>query len=379
MNPASRRIQIDSGELRTVNVDSVTSELSRVWGDISRQVEERTGQIPLRTSILTLVVIAHGQAEARTARATLDELVEQMPSRAIVIELGDSTTRLDAHITAHCRAIDGGRPACYEIIELRSPADRVGALPSLLAPLELFDVPSFMWWVGSADFGSPRFRRLTASVERIIVDTSQAESALDSLSGYHTFLNHEDCHCTGTDLNWARATSWRELITQSFDHPLTIGLVWDIQRIEAAYDPNAEAQALLIIGWIASRLGWTLHAAIQTPDGISVSFATPGGDEASVNLNPQTSVGVGLRSVRILASARRNAVRIAIRRRGGDLAAVSIETAGAARQERVVRDQEPRLCDLIGRELLLHTRDPVFDESLDVVAGIVARLRATRD
>lgn len=379
MSAASRRIDLDSGELRTVSVDSVTHELSRVWGDISRQVEERTGTIPLRTSILTLVVVAQGSAEAGTARSTLEQLVEQMPSRAIVIELGESGTRLDAHVTAHCHALGGGRAACYEVIELRAPADRIGALPSLLVPLELFDVPSFMWWVGAVDFESSLFQRLVVSAERIIVDTAKAESALDALSGYHAYLNNADCQCTGTDLNWARTTSWRELITQSFDHPETIGLVSDIQRIEAAYDPDAEAQALLITGWIASRLGWVLSSAWRASKGISLSFATPYGDEATVNLNPQTSVGIGLRSVRILAGARRNAVRIAVRRRGSDLAAVSIETAGSARQDRVVRDHVPRLCDLIGRELLLHSRDPVFDESLDVVAGIVARLRENHD
>jgi glucose-6-phosphate dehydrogenase assembly protein OpcA len=379
MSVRSRRIDIDSGELRTVSVDSVTKELSRLWGDISNQVEERTGQIPLRTSILTLVIVAQGPAEARTARATLEQLVEQMPSRAIVIELGPSGTQIEAHVTAHCRALDGGQAACYEVIELKAPSDRIGALPSLLVPLELFDVPSFMWWVGSVDFDSFLFHKLAASAERIIIDTSRTDSALAALSGYHQFLNNPDCVCTGTDLNWARATSWRELITQSFDHPQTIGLVSDIQRVEAAYDPDAEAQALLITGWIASRLGWTLGKAQRSSSGYVLSFSTPDGDETTVNLNPQASVGVGLRSVRILAGTRRNAVRISVRRRGTDLAAVLIETAGTARQERVVRDVAPRLCDLIGKELLLHTRDPVFDQSIDVVADIVACLRENHD
>lgn len=379
MSAPSRRIDLDSGELRTVSVDSVTHELSRVWGDISRQVEERTGSIPLRTSILTLVIVAQGREEARTARSTLEQLVEQMPSRAIVIELGESDTHLDAHVTAHCHALDGGRAACYEVIELRAPANRIGALPSLLVPLELFDVPSFMWWVGSIDFTSPLFERLADSAERIIIDTSNTDSAIDALSGYHDFLNRSDCQCTGTDLNWARTTSWRELITQSFDHPQTIDLVADIQRIEAAYDPDAEAQALLIAGWIASRLGWSLASVRKVADAMSITFEAPGGSEAIVNLNPQSSVGVGLRSVRILAGARRNAVRISVRRRGNELAAVAIETAGSPRQERVVRDRLPRLCDLIGKELLLHSRDPVFDESLDVVARIVSRLKENND
>lgn len=379
MSTTSRRINIDSGGLRTVSVDSVTKELSRVWSDISQQVEQQTGTYPLRTSILTLVVVAQNRAEARVAQATLAELVEQMPSRAIVIELGAAKTELQAHVTAHCRALDGGRAACYEVIELQAPTDRTGALPSLLAPLELFDVPSFMWWVGAVDVTSALFQRLAATAERIIIDTSQADSAREALADYHDYLNDPDCQCTGTDLNWARATSWRELITQSFDHPETIGLVSDIQRVEAAYDPGAEAQALLLSGWIASRLGWTLESAVPAGGEIAIAFRTLGGDRARINLVPQTSIGVGLRSVRILAGARSQTARIAVRRRGDHLAAVSIDKAGMARQERVVRDRTPRLCDLIGKELLLHTRDTVFDESLDVVAGIVTQLRRSND
>jgi glucose-6-phosphate dehydrogenase assembly protein OpcA len=372
-----RRIDIDKGEIRTVNADSVTKELSRVWGDISQQVEQRSGQIPLRTSILTLMVVARGRMESRIAHDTLHQLVEQMPSRAIVIEIGQPGTALDATVTGHCQYLEGGQAACYEVIELRAPADRISALPSLLVPLELFDVPSFMWWVGGFDFSSPEFQRLASSAERLIIDSSRFESALDALSSYHRFLQEADTVCTGTDLNWARSTSWRELIAQSFDHPGTQALLEDILRIEAAYDPEAEAQALLIVSWIASRLNWRLTSAERRPDGISLVLGKPQGGDAQVNLVRQIGTGVGLRAIRILAGGRERTTRITVRRRSADLAAVSIETAGMPRQDRVVRDSQPRLCDLLGKELLIHTRDRVFDESLDFVAGVMDVLRST--
>jgi hypothetical protein len=49
------------------------------------------------------------------------------------------------------------------------------------------------------------------------------------------------------------------------------------------------------------------------------------------------------------------------------------------RQERIVRDRQPRLHELIGSELLIHTRDHVFDEALDFVSGIVTTLRSQHD
>jgi glucose-6-phosphate dehydrogenase assembly protein OpcA len=372
----SRRIDIDESDSRIVSADSVTKELSRVWSNISQQVEERSGQLPLRTSILTLVVVARGRLESRIAHDTLHQLVEHMPSRAIVIEIGKPSTPFDASVTGHCQYLEGGQAACYEIIELRSPEDRISALPSLLVPLELFDVPSFMWWVGGFDFTSAEFQRLASSAERIIIDSSRFDSALDALSSYHRFLQETDATCTGTDLNWARSTSWRELIAQSFDHPGTQALLEDILRIEAAYDPEAEAQALLIVAWIASRLNWRLTAAERTTEGIALLLGKPQGGDAQVILVRQIGTGVGLRAIRILAGGRERNTRITVRRRSADLAAVSIETAGMPRQDRVVRDAPPRLCDLLGKELLIHTRDRVFDEALDFVAGIVDQLRS---
>ncbi|MEX2315094.1 MAG: glucose-6-phosphate dehydrogenase assembly protein OpcA [Thermomicrobiales bacterium] len=338
-------------------------------------MEEKSGQIPLRTSILTLVVVARGQLEMRTAHAVLRELAEQLPSRAIVIEIGKPGTQLDAVISANCRMVVADRATCYEVIEIRAPSDRLDALPSLLVPLELYDIPSFMWWVGDVDFSSSGFRRLSQSAERIIVDSSRFDEAPAALADFETFLQSGEASCTGTDLNWARSTSWRELIAQSFDHPLTHGLLNRVQRVEIGYDPSAEAQALLIAGWLATRLNWSLSAATANQNETTLRLRSQH-NEVTITLTNTASAGVGLRSVRILAGSGSRNARIAIRRRSEDLAAVSVEAAGMPRQERIVRDRQPRLHELIGSELLIHTRDRVFDEALDFVSSIVTNLRS---
>ncbi len=373
-NP-SGHIDVNAGSGERVSVDSISRELNRLWGDISRQVEEQSGQIPLRTTILTLVVVARGRLEMRTAHEVLRGLAEQLPSRAIVIEIGKPGTPLDAAISANCRMLQAGRATCYEVIEIRAPSDRLDAMPSLLVPLELYDVPSFMWWVGDADFKSPGFMRLTQSAERIIVDSSRFDAAPDALADFEAFLESGETVCTGTDLNWARSTSWRELIAQSFDHPLTQGLLDRIQRVEIGFDPSAEAQAMLIAGWLATRLNWSISGATATSNETTLRLRSRTSD-VTVTLTNTSATGVGLRSVRILAGSGSRSARIAVRRRSDDLAAVAVEVAGLPRQERVVRDRQPRLHELIGQELLIHTRDHVFDEALDFVSGVVTTLRS---
>jgi len=102
------------------------------------------------------------------------------------------------------------------------------------------------------------------------------------------------------------------------------------------------------------------------------------GGDVNIVLNRQSSVSVGLRSVRLLAGSGRHNTRITVRRRGERLAAVAIETAGMPRQERIVTDEgKPTLADLISAELLLHTRDRVFEEALENAAEYLERLDAT--
>ncbi|MGH9172775.1 MAG: glucose-6-phosphate dehydrogenase assembly protein OpcA, partial [Vicinamibacterales bacterium] len=169
LNAPTGRIDV-SAEGGSVSVDGIARELNRLWSDISRQVEQQSGQLPLRTSILTLVVVARGRLESRRARDVLAGLADQLPSRAIIIDIGKSGAQLDAAISANCRMLAAGRATCYEVIEIHAPSDRLAALPSLLVPLELYDVPSFMWWVGRVDFTSTEFQRLSQSAERIIID-----------------------------------------------------------------------------------------------------------------------------------------------------------------------------------------------------------------
>jgi glucose-6-phosphate dehydrogenase assembly protein OpcA len=370
----ARRIDVNSGSAERISVDHLSREMARVWSEISHQVEQQSGQIPLQTSILTLVVVAQGRLEMRSALDVLHRLSQQLPSRAIVVEIARPGTPSDASISAHCQYLEHGRPACYQIVEIRAASDRLSAVPSLLVPLELYDVPAFMWWVGDIDFDSPAVRRLMSSSERIIIDSARFDAPLAGLRSFATYLDHQDTSCTGTDLNWARVTSWRELIAQSFDHPLARDLFDTIQRVDLSFDPAAEAQAYLLTGWLASRLGWRLTAASRSPDTVRLVLANRLDGEVYVNLNLQQSGGVGVRGVRILAGSASNAVRLTVRRSSADIVIASLETAALPRQDRVLRDMKPSLHELIGRELLIHARDHVFDQSLAFVSNVVDTL-----
>jgi glucose-6-phosphate dehydrogenase assembly protein OpcA len=364
----TRRIDVKTGTERDVSVDRISQELGHLWGDISQEVEQRTGELPLRTSILTLVIIAEGKTQIRIAHETLHELVEQLPSRVIVVEVHAPGSGLDASVAGHCRLLGDTRTTCYEVIEIHTSPERLIAVPSMLSPLELHDIPAFMWCVGEVNFTSPAFLKLAASAERIIIDSSRFDSALNALASYASFLRNTDTVCSGTDLTWARTNEWRELIAQAFDHPATLKLLPFVQSVEMSFDPTAETQALLLVGWLASRLDWAWEQSNRDGSTLTISMRNPGGSDVTATLNRQASTGVGLRATRILASNGDEALRVTARRKSADLLVTSMEWPGTPRQDRVSRVPVPRQSDLIGQELLVHQRDQLFHDALDFAA-----------
>ncbi len=375
----AHRIDVSAGSERAVTVDRIVGELARLWTDISAEVEQQTGQIPLRTSILTLVIIARGESEIRIAHETLHELVEQLPSRVIVVEIHPAGSPFDASVSGHCRLHGAGRTACYEVIEIHTPPERIDAVPSMLAPLELYDIPSFMWWVGQIDFDSSEFKRLASAADRIIIDSSRFDSALDAFSAFERFLRESGSACTGTDLAWARVTRWREALAQAFDHPETIGLLHAIESVELAYDPSAEAQALLILGWLATRLGWTIFDAAHVGTTLSFQAHTAADGDIDIQLYRQASAGIGIRSIRVLARQGQRSARISVRARSENLVVTSVEWAGVPRQDRVDRLARPQLSNLIGQELLVQSHDEQYYQALALVVSAVALLGSAHE
>jgi glucose-6-phosphate dehydrogenase assembly protein OpcA len=61
------------------------------------------------------------------------------------------------------------------------------------------------------------------------------------------------------DLAWLRSTPWRERVAATFDPRDMRNLLSAISGVTVRYRPDSEASALLFVGWLGSRLGWTVR------------------------------------------------------------------------------------------------------------------------
>jgi glucose-6-phosphate dehydrogenase assembly protein OpcA len=58
------------------------------------------------------------------------------------------------------------------------------------------------------------------------------------------------------DLNWHRLAAWQELAAAAYDPPERRSSLGELDRIAIDYEKGNDSQAMMFLGWFASRLGW---------------------------------------------------------------------------------------------------------------------------
>src|SRR5690606_30322593 len=146
----------------------------------------------------------------------------------------------------------------------------------LLSQLDISDLPTFAWWVGPVKVDTPEFTRIAGVVERVIIDSSQFTDPLDSLHVYREHVEAGETYAA-SDLTWSRLLTLRELVAQSFDIPAAVEMLGGIRRIDMSHHPDGLAHAMLMAGWLTSRLGFEPTGASRSPDALRLTASSPDG------------------------------------------------------------------------------------------------------
>jgi len=143
----------------------------------------------------------------------------------------------------------GARQVCCEVIRLSATGFSADGLPTATIALHLANLPIMLWW-SSPPFDRDDFKRFTADVDRLVVDT--AEMGSDGLQSLATFIKQSRKTRTAvSDLNWSRLTPYRQLFAQFFDSP---GWRGQLDSIEMVTIEAHDTAGLLMAGWLLSRL-----------------------------------------------------------------------------------------------------------------------------
>jgi glucose-6-phosphate dehydrogenase assembly protein OpcA len=218
----------------------VVSEVEHRLAELRSQ--EAEGQTNLRTSVMTHVAWAP-PAWAAAARKTLAGLEERHPSRTILLFPEPSRAdRVDVSVSMRCYAMPGvSREVCSEVIELRLGGKRAQAPASVVQPLLISDLPTFCRWRGLPPWGAPELEQLVDVCDRLVVDSSEWKG----LPGAYREVAKLFDRIAVSDIAWGRAVGWRGRLAAEWP---------EIRKLEKLAVTGPKADALLLAGWLRSRL-----------------------------------------------------------------------------------------------------------------------------
>lgn len=369
---------------RVQSISALERELTRLRRAVSAHAKEQ-GRSIARAAVLNLVVYADREAHARRAAASTGRLASRHPSRAIII-LGDRTRDgVDVAIELHCHVPqpDEGAQVCYEQIFARVNGDADDRVASVVIPLLVPDLSVFLWWTGTPPHDTKRFDDLIALADRLIVDSADFARPDRTLSVIADLAQtHRDRRFGITDLNWTRLTPWRELVAGFFDVDAWRPCLDHIVGVRVGFGVDAEgrdihpSQALLLIGWMASRLGWQAVEGLAPSEagGLLFRMMNADGSPITVRVRPRFERGIeagDTSGVRIQARHATDLYEFVLKREPDPLhVTASVLLNGAVRSRRVLPLPARSIEELLREELSIVGSDRVFEDALRALVAL---------
>jgi len=249
------------GEAIGVDVAAIERDLAALWRESASGAHGVT-----RACLWNLVLHARGEAELAVGKGLVDAIAAAVPARSLVLDMrAEAGERdLEAWISANCQvAPGGGKLLCSEEITIAARASGRARVPALVRALLVPDVPTAALWLGPAP-GVDDARALAALTEvaqRLVIDSDDAAAPAGGRSvgwragSWRTLLGAAGL-VQVTDLGWLRLSAFRVLLASCFDPPVGAEGLLRVKRAAVVVSPRGVATGELLLGWLATRLGW---------------------------------------------------------------------------------------------------------------------------
>ncbi len=359
-------------------------ELTRLRRIAGAHAKEQ-GRTVARAAVLNLVVYADREVHARRAASSTARLSDRHPSRAIIV-FGDRVRDgADLAVELRCLAPRSSDEAqvCYEQILARVHGASDERVASVVIPLLVPDLPVFLWWTGTPPEDARRFDDLIAIADRLIVDSAdfaRPEHTLPLVADLAT--THHGRRFGITDLNWTRLTPWRELIAAFFDVDAWRPCLDTVIGVRVGFGVDADgrvihpSQALLLVGWLASRLGWRVveRFAPSEAGGLLFKMARRDGAPVDVRVRPRFERGIetgDTSGFRLQARQGRDLYEFVLKHAPDPRhVTATVVLNGEQRSLRVLPLPTPGIEELLREELSIVGSDRVFEDALQALVAL---------
>lgn len=364
-----------------VDAGIIQRQLAGVWKDVTTQGALESA---VRTSILNLVVFTRTLDEARSIIEDLRNCSQRHPSRTIVLvadRLSPSSS-IDADVSVLCMGSGSRLPLCYEEMTVVGHGRTADHLGSVVSPLLLAELPTYLWWPGQPPFGHRMFHRLLGLADQFVVDSGQFALPGDGLANIARLVQGRQ---GVNDFNWGRLTPWREVTAQFFDGPTWAPFAFDVRSVDLEFGSGgddfrrATAGTLLLLGWVATRLGWEPETTLDGLASQDQSLAVLQGDrviEIRLRFRDRGPKLAGRLTGMELVSQPKNLppARFSVRRQEDtDHAHISMAIHEGPEIRRVVPLQIKSDAELLTDELELAGHDRQYEAVVDMASRLAGR------
>src|SRR5712675_2054378 len=235
-----------------VELDKIDSELKKLWAQSEGAMT--------RASLVNLAVYSEVPGSLEKNTQLIAKIAENHACRAIVIgaDCKAKTNRVEAWISAHCHVSrTGSQQVCSEQISFLLEGPCISLLPSIVFSHLDSDLPFYLWW--QEEFQEPMDPQLWAWVDRVIYDSQKWNAFHEPMKRVETAQVEAQQRIILCDLNWTRLYQIRLALAQFFDHPASHRHLREIESVEIDFAPDYRSTALLLTGWLAGQLDWTIE------------------------------------------------------------------------------------------------------------------------
>lgn len=243
-------------EVKRVGLTAIRDELRALWSS------EALGEKPIvQARSHNLVVYTDA------SRHNVDDLVEHIirvnslrPGRVLLVEYDPTADeKLDAWATIYCQ-LQKDHQVCSEMVVMQVGGVLRSEIHSTVISLLAPDLPVILWWMQLPDVEDHLYENVVAGADRLLIDSDFFPNIAEDFVTLASISSPP----VG-DLAWARLTPWRRRLAAFWDFPQLRESLEHIHSLEiqhAARKPHADSnRALLLVGWLAERLGWRLAEA----------------------------------------------------------------------------------------------------------------------
>jgi hypothetical protein len=320
---------------------------------LAERHSENGGFLPAR--VLNMVAFVESEWSGEIANR-LRGVGRYHASRLVVLSYDPKRTRLDARasVAAEDEAKPGELVLLHETVIVEVGDRHLDDLLTIAGPLVVSDLPTLLW----SPHGHPE------AVEALLplAQTTLLDSVDDPV--WHEAIDRANTlsdRLYVVDLAWLRSTPWRERIAATFDPPALRAQLETISAITIRHHPDSTVAAMLLIGWLASRLGWQLTPLGSDGDVLS-GTATLARQDIALRLEAAHELQV--RGLAGLSIETASGTRLRLDRGTGGLRAYQRDTQGREHEWTILgasRGEAGILGEGIRQALL---RDPTYRPAL---------------